>query len=741
MSQNGNSRGPGSGGTIGLGQGVVQHPSGTTTNTTSSISWNGSTQQQQKQQQHQDAQSAGGGVAAAASSPSSPENSDQSGTTLKEHDLLGLSDVSSSTSRDAPPQQGTLRDEGNEFEELNLKMELGPPAAARKKEQGQQEKCNNGAALDLEGSCHAGEQGTSEKSSPIEQQEQKPSESEALRLGMSLNSQSEGSQDEKKCFLSSIDRIRESAAPPTTDLNHQKQLQQQENHVRPQEQQQQQQIQQFERQKQQQQQFEAYHMMEKRSLSERRAAPPSLPLNGLQVTSTLEQRFQNVTERSPRLSDPSNNNRLWQNQIKFPPIVTPSGAYQQQDLEGNNARSAYSVCSGSFPLNRNMFAPKIGVTGSKRNYDCITGPEARSNEARNDAGVTVPSTGSVNGGLSASEAEAKAAAAAAAVAAMVHQQQQLQLQQQQQQQQQMKAQMFQWSQKASHAVAPPAPSSSSWGHIGGPEQSGGSFGPFPSSQRPAPGSSAPKNSEVEAAKSWDAQAKVSSSSHHQEGTPSSSQKVSAPSETKQQQPLDSNSAPKAEVSPPSASTQRAAQPAPAAVGWPPLRSFNRRNLSVVPPRPVAPETPPPAAAPRQPTTPAAGSTPSVAGQSNSPFVKVNMDGYPVGRKVDLRIHNSYEKLSQALDEMFRPQFETFLSGQSGPNRITLPSDLKRNFLQGPDFVLTYEDQDGDLMLVGDVPWTMFIDNVKRLRIMKGSEAIGLGSRASEKSMKPSQTNA
>lgn len=26
------------------------------------------------------------------------------------------------------------------------------------------------------------------------------------------------------------------------------------------------------------------------------------------------------------------------------------------------------------------------------------------------------------------------------------------------------------------------------------------------------------------------------------------------------------------------------------------------------------------------------------------------------------------------------------------------------FLQGSDYVLTYEDQDGDLMLVGDVPW-------------------------------------
>jgi len=36
--------------------------------------------------------------------------------------------------------------------------------------------------------------------------------------------------------------------------------------------------------------------------------------------------------------------------------------------------------------------------------------------------------------------------------------------------------------------------------------------------------------------------------------------------------------------------------------------------------------------------------------------------------------------------------------------------------------LAYEDKDGDLMLVGDVPWDMFISSCKKLRIMKGSEA-------------------
>ncbi|KAJ7977170.1 Auxin-responsive protein [Quillaja saponaria] len=42
-----------------------------------------------------------------------------------------------------------------------------------------------------------------------------------------------------------------------------------------------------------------------------------------------------------------------------------------------------------------------------------------------------------------------------------------------------------------------------------------------------------------------------------------------------------------------------------------------------------------------------------------------------------------------------------------------------------EFVLTYEDKEGDWMLVGDVPWGMFLSSVRRLRIMRTSEANGL----------------
>ena len=68
------------------------------------------------------------------------------------------------------------------------------------------------------------------------------------------------------------------------------------------------------------------------------------------------------------------------------------------------------------------------------------------------------------------------------------------------------------------------------------------------------------------------------------------------------------------------------------------------------------------------------------------------------------------------------------SGRDGLSDCRL-MDLK----SGTELVLTYEDKDGDWMLVGDVPWRMFTDSCRRMRIMKGSDAVGLAPRAAEKS--------
>ncbi|KAK8510984.1 hypothetical protein V6N13_091223 [Hibiscus sabdariffa] len=105
------------------------------------------------------------------------------------------------------------------------------------------------------------------------------------------------------------------------------------------------------------------------------------------------------------------------------------------------------------------------------------------------------------------------------------------------------------------------------------------------------------------------------------------------------------------------------------------------------------------------------------------FVKVNMDGIPIGRKVDLNAHSSYESLAQALEDMFL---------RSANSLEKEPLTMASKLLDGSsEFVLTYEDKEGDWMLVGDVPWRMFVRSVRRLRIMRTSEANGLAPRFNE----------
>ncbi|KAM1244198.1 hypothetical protein COP2_036639 [Malus domestica] len=126
-----------------------------------------------------------------------------------------------------------------------------------------------------------------------------------------------------------------------------------------------------------------------------------------------------------------------------------------------------------------------------------------------------------------------------------------------------------------------------------------------------------------------------------------------------------------------------------------------------------------------------GNAKVIGQQSGSLFVKVNMDGIPIGRKVNLSAHSSYEALAQKLEDMFHGP-STHGSGGPEMEGATRPSKL----LDGSfEFALTYEDKDGDWMLVGDVPWEMFLGTVKRLRIMKTSEDNGLAPLLREKNVR------
>ncbi|XP_011079949.1 auxin-induced protein AUX28-like [Sesamum indicum] len=146
------------------------------------------------------------------------------------------------------------------------------------------------------------------------------------------------------------------------------------------------------------------------------------------------------------------------------------------------------------------------------------------------------------------------------------------------------------------------------------------------------------------------------------------------------------------------------------VGWPPVRSF-RKNVMAVQKVSDSEET-------------EKGSGGAAA------FVKVSMDGAPYLRKVDLKMYKSYQELSDALGKMFS-SFTIGKCDSQGMMDFMNESKLM-DLLNGSDYVPTYEDKDGDWMLVGDVPWEMFVESCKRLRIMKGTEAKGLAPRAMEK---------
>ncbi|KAK7279310.1 hypothetical protein RJT34_24358 [Clitoria ternatea] len=122
-------------------------------------------------------------------------------------------------------------------------------------------------------------------------------------------------------------------------------------------------------------------------------------------------------------------------------------------------------------------------------------------------------------------------------------------------------------------------------------------------------------------------------------------------------------------------------PAPPAkekiVGWPPIRSYRKNNLQ----------------------------------EDDGIYVKVSMDGAPYLRKIDLKLYMGYPELLRALETMFK---------------FTIGEYSEREGYKGSEYAPTYEDKDGDWMLLGDVPWDMFMTSCKRVRIMKGSEARGLG---------------
>ncbi|KAL5988896.1 Auxin-induced protein 22D [Asimina triloba] len=101
------------------------------------------------------------------------------------------------------------------------------------------------------------------------------------------------------------------------------------------------------------------------------------------------------------------------------------------------------------------------------------------------------------------------------------------------------------------------------------------------------------------------------------------------------------------------------------VGWPPVRSYRKNSLEQV-------------------------KKTAEAAEMSGMYVKVSMDGAPYLRKIDLNMYKGYSELLKALEGMFK----SFTTGDYS----------EREGYKGSEYVSTYEDKDGDWMLVGDVPW-------------------------------------
>lgn len=123
------------------------------------------------------------------------------------------------------------------------------------------------------------------------------------------------------------------------------------------------------------------------------------------------------------------------------------------------------------------------------------------------------------------------------------------------------------------------------------------------------------------------------------------------------------------------------------VGWPPVKSYRKNNAQA-----------------------------KKAEAESGMFVKVSMDGAPYLRKIDLKLYTGYSQLLQALETMFKLSigivflsfifrltylFNFYVSINS---TLSIGEYSEREGYKGSEYAPAYEDKDGDLMLVGDVPW-------------------------------------
>ncbi|BFG18512.1 hypothetical protein CerSpe_047870 [Prunus speciosa] len=171
----------------------------------------------------------------------------------------------------------------------------------------------------------------------------------------------------------------------------------------------------------------------------------------------------------------------------------------------------------------------------------------------------------------------------------------------------------------------------------------------------------------------------------------------------------------------------------AVVGWPPVRS-SRKNLASCK---SSFSKPPNSESPNE-ILQEGSSGKSDTNSKPHMFVKINMEGVPIGRKINLKAYDSYEKLSLAIDELFQGLLAA-LRVCSDVEKEDKKGETKSITHGNGEYTLLYEDHEGDRMLVGDVPWNMFVSTAKRLRVLKSSELSTLKLSSSQHEKTPLDT--
>ncbi|KAK9715173.1 hypothetical protein RND81_06G147600 [Saponaria officinalis] len=119
------------------------------------------------------------------------------------------------------------------------------------------------------------------------------------------------------------------------------------------------------------------------------------------------------------------------------------------------------------------------------------------------------------------------------------------------------------------------------------------------------------------------------------------------------------------------------------VGWPPIKTYRKKqNVGQLQQRRHGR------------SFPVVGSG-GCCGGSRSKYVKVQMEGCFITRKINLKLYQFYEPLTSSLLHMFG-------KGEDSKG----------------DYKLTYQDGEGDWLLAGDVPWRTFIQSVQRLKMVR-----------------------